>query len=360
MVKYILGIELKETKGGFFVRILKRAVILILILALTLSLLACTAEGGGEEIKAKNESIYGYFDTVSTIYDYTGSSDEDFSALVDRIEGELSRYHKLYDIYNSYEGITNIKDINDKAGEGPVKVSEEIIDLFLFARDMYNRTDGYVNIAMGSVLSLWHEYREEGVSTPPADKLLRASMHTDISDIIINEYNSTVEICDPEISIDVGAVAKGYATEKIAEMLLSEGKSGYVLDIGGNLRIVGQKPSGKAFRVGIRNPEKGSSAYATTLDVYTGSVVTSGIYERYYTVDGIDYHHIIDKNTFFPSTKYKSVSVITESSALADALSTAFFCMQEEDISAVIEEYMEEIKVIVVTPEGKIKTIEKE
>ena len=129
-------------------------------------------------------------------------------------------------IRDSYEGINNIKTINDNAGIKPVKVDKRIIDLIKFSKDMYEKTNGKTNIAFGAVLSIWHEYRTIGIEDPanaalPSEEELRiASEHTNIEDIVIDEEHSTVFLSDPLMRLDVGAVAKGYATEQVSNCLL--------------------------------------------------------------------------------------------------------------------------------------------
>ena len=163
------------------------------------------------------------------------------------------------------------------------------------------------------------------------DKLTEASAHTDIDCLVIDEISSTVTLTDPEMTLDVGAIAKGYATEMIAKALEAKGVNGYVLNVGGNVRVLGAKPSGEPFTVGIENPSDGDEPYLAYLSMSGGSLVTSGSYQRYYIVDGKRYHHIIDKDTLMPAEGFVSVSVLTPHSGMGDALSTALFCMSLED-----------------------------
>ena len=305
---------------------MKKAISALLLaavmLALPLSLISCDSS------EVHNRVFYEYFDTVTVVYDYTGGSLEDFDAVAEDIEDALREYHRLYDIYNEYDGFANLATVNRLAGDGPVKVDSKIIDMLLYAKEAYRLTGGAVNVAMGSVLSLWHEAREGGVSLPDSESLRLAAEHVSIDSLVINVTESTVEITDPEASLDVGAIAKGYATEKIAELLIARGISGYALDVGGNLRVVGTKPDGSGWTSGIKNPDLAASdPYVRVLTVSDSALVTSGVYERFFTVDGVKYHHIIDPETLMPGTRYLSVSVHAPSSALADALSTALFNM---------------------------------
>lgn len=314
---------------------------------LTVSLvLQCIGFGGcvTETVKY-SEYSFDYFDTVTTITGYA-KSQEAFDEIAGAALAELAEYHKLFTVYHRYDGMENLCTINElvDGAHRTVTVDERIIDMLLYAKDMYEKTDGTVNIAMGSVLSLWHEYRQEGINDPqaaklpPMEKLEEAAEHTDINDLIIDEEACTVTLADPAMKLDVGAVAKGYAVEMVAQSMEAQGVTGYVLNVGGNVRTIGTKGDGAKWLVGIENPEEDSeNAYLAYLELSGESLVTSGSYQRYYVVDGKRYHHIIDPETLLPSEGYVSVSVVCDSSADGDALSTALFCMDFEVGLALVE-----------------------
>lgn len=289
-----------------------------------------------EEKKQYKTYSYSYFDTVSTIIGYADSTEE-FGEITTGALALLGEYHKLFDIYNEYEGINNICTVN-KLIDGehiPVKVDQRIIDMLLYAKETYTLTQGNLNVAMGSVLSIWHDYRTAGIDLPseavlpPMELLTEAAEHTDINDLVIDEENGTVYLADPKMTLDVGAIAKGYAVEMVARQLEESGVTGFVLNIGGNIRAVGAKPDGSKWRTGIESPS--GDGYAEYVELAEETIVTSGSYQRYYLVQGKKYHHIIDKDTLMPATGFLSVSVICDDSGLGDALSTALFCMSLED-----------------------------
>jgi thiamine biosynthesis lipoprotein len=200
-----------------------------------------------------------------------------------------------------------------------------------------------MNVMMGSVLSLWHQCRElaaenpEQARLPNQAELERAGEHMSIEALELDHENMTVRISDPEASIDVGALGKGYATQKAADYLIKENAEGYVLNIGGNIRIIGTKPDGTGWLTGIRDPQGTEQDYCISLRLKNTACVTSGVYERYFTVDGVRYHHIIDKDTLYPATGFASLTVLTEDSGLADGLSTALFCMSYEEGKALVD-----------------------
>ncbi len=303
--------------------------ILSAVLAAAMIICAFSACGKKDTPERKSKTYFGYFDTSTVIYDFSGGSDEAFSANCVAFEAEIDLCHRLFDIYNSYEGLANIKTVNDSAGKEAVAVDIRIIDLLEFSKEMYEKTDGAVNIAMGAVLQIWHEYRERGVGVPTKEELAAAAEHCDITKIEINREKGTVRLTDPEMSLDVGAVAKGFAIDRAAGVLRFRGANSYAIDVGGNLYTIGTKPDGAPFNTGIQDPDGGD--YPAYIDVADGAVATSGDYQRFYTVGGVSYHHIINGETLHPSYYHRSVTVYSNSAALSDALSTALFNTQSYD-----------------------------
>ncbi len=332
-------------------KLFKAILCLCLIIGLLVSFASCS--GGNEP---RTAGYFTFFDTVTYVYSYAGDSQEDFEKRCDGVSEILGEYHRLFDIYHEYSGIKNLRTLNLNAGKEPLTVDQRLIEFLLYAKEMYYKTDGEMNIMMGSVLSLWHDCREQagkdkdGARIPSDQELLAASAYTDISFLEIDPENNTVFITNPNASIDVGALGKGYAVEKAAEYLKSIGAESYVLDVGGNLRIVGHKPDGSGWITGIKDPSSQGS-FALRLVLADVSCVTSGSYERFYTVDGKNYHHIIDKDTLMPAEHFSSVTVICEDSGLADALSTALFCMSYEQGLSLVGD-MEDVEVLWITADG--------
>lgn len=327
------------------------------------------------EIKGNNEyhsaTFVDVFDTVTTITAYTADASE-FAALSERIHNELMEYHKLFDIYHEYSGLYNActlnREISGKSGangndgetsadtgislrEVKKQIPEALYELLERNAEFYALTNGRVNIAMGPVLSIWHEAREYGIENPDkayvpgVSELAEAGKHCDFENIVLYD-DCCISVKDIMTSIDLGAVAKGFATEKVAQGLEKDGYTGILLNVGGNIRAVGAPPKG-SWNIGIENPatavgsgssstgagtaglsQTNESMYIDVVGISSQAVVTSGDYQRFYTVDGKRYSHIIDPETLFPADKVSSVTVICADSALADALSTALFIME--------------------------------
>ncbi len=332
-------------------------ILLISTLMCCLSFFSCTTPS-----KKYSNYTFDYFDTVTSVTGYS-QNQEAFDEVFDSIVVLLREYHQLFTIYDRYDGINNLKTVNELSNgvHKPVKVDRKIIDMLLFSKDMYEKTNGSVNVAMGSVLSIWHEYRQDGLNDPsiaklpPMDKLTEAAKHTDIEKLIIDEKNSTVFLSDPEMLLDVGAIAKGYAVEMVARSLIEKGVTGYVLNVGGNVRAIGLRGDNTPWVAGIDNPNGTENApYYATVGLENRSLVTSGSYQRYYTVEGKDYNHIIDAQTLMPSERYISVSILCESSAIADALSTALFCMSVEDGKRILSQF-DDTEAMWVSADGDIE-----
>lgn len=316
---------------------MKKSFCYLLILCLLLS--GCAGQSEPEK-KQYTATFLTLFDTVTSIVGRADSESE-FMETAQAIHDSLLEYHKLFDIYNEYDGLNNLKTINDHAGKEPVRVDARIVALLSDCKAYYEATGGVVNVAMGSVLQLWHEARNDGIDDPvnaylpDYDGLKAAAEHMDLSAVEIDEKASTVYITDPAVQLDVGAVAKGWSVQRVCE----EAPAGLLISVGGNVCATGPKDeTGTAWVVGIQNPDGGEN-YLHTLYLTMGSVVTSGDYQRAYMVDGEMYHHIIDPNTLFPSTLWRSVTIVCDDSGLADALSTALFLLPQEDGQQLLDQF---------------------
>ena len=310
----------------------------LIALALALGILLCGCTGSiAPEKKQYTATFLTLFDTVTSIVGFSDTK-EGFEAEAQKIHDELLKYHQLFDIYNDYDGIANLKSVNDQAGIAPVKVDKIIIDLLKDCKEYYALTGGKVNVAMGSVLKLWHDARNDGIRDPmnaylpKQEALEKAAAHTSIDAIVIDEGASTVYISDPNVRLDVGAVAKGWATQRVAETA----PTGMLISVGGNVCATGPKIGDAPWIIGVQH-YNGSGENLHTIYVTGGSVVTSGDYQRTYTVDGMRYHHIIDPNTLMPSAYFRSVTILCSDSGLADALSTALFVLPLEEGKALAE-----------------------
>jgi len=275
-----------------------------------------------------NKKMYSntmfYMDTFIEVKLY-GVDKKEGTKLLNNVKEIYKEYHELTDRYNSYDGVINLYYLNNE-----LKVNEEVLidtklsELINYGISMYDKTEGYLNIAMGNVIDVWKKYREDGKSVPKTYELM--DMNINIKDI---NLDGNKFIKNSEVKLDLGAYAKGYVTEKVGEYLEGEGCTKYLINAGGNVKVGESYKIGK-YNVGLEEPFNTSNIYKT-LSVENTSIVTSGSYQRYYEVDGEIYNHIINPKTLFPDNYTKSVTVITEDSGYADILSTYLFMLPIED-----------------------------
>ena len=290
--------------------------------------------------------FYDTFDTVVHIAIYT----DDDSFAKENLVYAKERYeelHKLFDNYKTYPDLVNVKTINDNAGIKPVTVDDALFQLIKSSIDDYNNISHNTNIALGPVTKLWNEYRElyeggktkeevialKGEALPSDEELEKLRPLVNIDKIKLDDEKQTVSL-EKGMELDLGATAKGFATELVAKELEDRGVKSCVISAGGNVRIIGKPTDGRDnFRIGIQDPEFESSDHVlVTLNVANTSIVTSGDYQRYFDLDGVRYCHIIDPDTLKPAHEIKSATVIKEDSGLCDFLSTAAFNSTDDEI----------------------------
>ena len=339
----------------------------LLAAVLSLSLLAgCKPK---KELTRYTTIFYDVFDTVTQVIAYC-ESEEEFNTQMQALHQDLIAYNQLYDIYNDYAGVVNVKTINDNAGKAPVQVDDRILSMLELARQMYDLTGGKINIAMGSVLGIWHDHREAAEkdasdadnTLPTQEELEAAAQHCDINGLVIDEDAKTVYLSDPEMSLDVGSVGKGYAVEMVCRAAEARGLTSALVSVGGNLRAIGTKPDGSQWTGGVENPWNASEVYTNTSSIFGSPInmsdlalVTSGDYQRYFVVDGKRYHHIIDPDTLWPAAYYNGVTVLCPDSGMADCLTTALFCMPLEEGQKLVES-LDDVEAMWCTPDKQATT----
>lgn len=311
------------------------------ILVSLLLLAACSPQAEEQEYQRYSTYYLDIFDTVIQVIGYTSSEDE-FFEYADEIEKRFQEFHKLYDKYNEYEGINNVRTINKNAGAEPVKVDQEIIDLILFSKEWHGRTYGKMNIAVGSMIEIWDESMEqarenpEQAELPSMEKLQTASLHGNIDDIIVDQEAMTVFLADENMSLDFGGVAKGFAAEIVGKEMIEKGFTSGAIIAGGNWKVLGkpQDPDRQHWSVGIQNPDNPQASDETGIleIVYIDdkSLDTSGNYQRYVMIGDLRVHHIIDPETLMPGNYQRGVTVLADHAGVAEYLATELFLLTYE------------------------------
>jgi len=269
-----------------------------------------------------------YLESNSTV-----DSDEVFS----HIQQILAYYTIMSDKYKDYDGMMNVHEINNQAGN-TVTVHEDLFELIEFTLEHQSDVNNLFNAALGPVLQVWHDYRDNcnlnSVCGVPSEATLNAAnVNTDPTKVILDKENLTLTM-EAGMSLDLGGVSKGFVSKKINEYLDSLDIHGYLLNNGeSNISVGGEHPvrENKKFVIAITDPTYATQYYATIYLEDGEQLVTSGDYQKYFTVDGTRYHHIIHPTTLMPETYSRSVSIVTSDPALADLYSTAIFNMTLEE-----------------------------
>ena len=282
-----------------------------------------------------------FFDTVITITLYDteniGSKgcDEILSScfsLCETYEKMLSRTVKGSDIWN----------INHAAGT-PVTVHPETARLLKKSLYFCAQTDGLVDITIAPVSDLWNFSSNNLLEMQPHDipshtRLQSLLSHVDYHAVHVD--GNLVTLADPEASIDLGCIAKGYIADQLKAHLISQGITSALINLGGNIQTIGSKPDGSAYMLGIQKPFDTAGTLIATLPVTDASLVSSGIYERYFKAEDILYHHLLNSKTGMPvENELLGVTILADSSADADVLSTAAFLLGLDEGMEYIESF---------------------
>jgi len=341
---------------------MKRAAVCLMICAV-LALTSCQVE------KPKTRRSYTFYDTFDTFVVLTAytASDAAFDEAAALCESEFRRYHELFDPYNHSDRVNNIYNLNAGAWKAPMPVDKELMELLVKCRDLQKQLPGGVNIAMGRMLRLWHDARSDAeydpfnAYVPAMEKLQQAAQHSNIDDLVLDEENLTVFYRDEQLRLELGAVAKGFAAEKVGRKM-AELLPHFSLNAGGNI-VTGKAPGGTTghWKAGIQNPDmpifSDEETQLCTIWLEDQSLVTSGDYQRYYYVGEERYHHIIDEKTCMPAQSVRAVSVLARESMMADYLSTTAFVLPYEESRAMIDA-LPGVEALWVLPDGSLKMTE--
>ncbi|MDE6202263.1 MAG: FAD:protein FMN transferase, partial [Lachnospiraceae bacterium] len=262
-----------------------------------------------------------YFDTVITVTVYDHGSEE----LLDQCMELASYYENLLSPYIEGSDIWNVNHNNGSF----VTVDEETLSLLKTALSYAELSDGLVDPSIGTLSQLWNFGSDNQKIVPEKKQIDEALAYVDYGALEIR--NGQVMITKPGVQIDLGFIAKGFIGDRMKEFLSSKGVASALINLGGNVVILGSKPDGSPFRIGIQEPFAPSGICALTLDLSDISAVSSGNYERYFEKDGILYHHILSTETGYPAqSSLTQVTILSPSSVDGDALSTLCYILGYE------------------------------
>lgn len=350
-----------------------------------------------KKTKEYSKNYFNYFDTISILQIYSDKSNDEINELFKQIEDILDRENKLFDNFRAYDGLVNLYTLNQEASKSAVKVDEELFNIIKLSKELAEISNNSFTPMIGTYSSIWQKYykltetadnktiinNKETISNYFAE-ISEARLKPellDLNNLILDDKDFSIHFKVPGIKLDLGAVAKGYVAEKISALLKKNNIESAIINLGGNVKIIGQKSDGKMFQVGINNPylrlaqgshksskeseliEKYFPDYSKFIDrpnhedlvneaAYlhkvvcsdNQSVVSSGIYERFFFVNEERYSHLINPLNGKSTNKYLAISLVCDNSFLADAMSTALFNLSIDKGKNLIHKLNEKMK----------------
>lgn len=258
-----------------------------------------------------------FFDTVITIHIYDKNSEEILESCIKKCEEYEEKFSR------TLEG-SEIYRLNH-AGGAAMELSDDTVELIQLGLKYSELSQGRFDITVAPLSSLW-DFKNNTGTIPSEESISEALPLIDYRNVRVE--GNTVQLLNPNASIDLGGVAKGYIADKLKSYMKEQGVSHALIDLGGNVLAIGSKPDGSAYNIGIQKPFAETGEAISSVKIKDQAVVTSGNYQRYFEVDGKIYHHILDPKTGYPYDNHlQSVTVICDSSSDADGLSTTLFSM---------------------------------
>lgn len=314
---------------------MKKQICIMMMLLLVVAGCSTRADSSGDSSSLVNnpysetEFLLG---TVVTIKIY----DEDKEAVLDKV---FQRIEELEQQMTANKSGSEVAEINEQAGNEPVEVSDDVWQVIEKGKYYSELADGSFDIAVGPLTSLWNIGMEDA-RKPSQDEIDAILPLINYEKVELNEAEQTVMLKEADMRLDLGAIAKGYIADEILELLKEEGVTTAVIDLGGNIYVMGNQTSGNPWVVGVQNPFLGKGETVGRLTASDQSIVTSGIYERYLEVDGETYHHLLNPKTGYPfEGELASVSVVSDHSIDGDGLSTLLFSKGLEEGIEFIQDF---------------------
>ena len=316
---------------------MKKLLIIISLIAFS------TSAEAGEGIFRKSKNLMG------TEMEITAASADEKKAYT-AIEAAFAEIRRIEELMSTYISESQISKINSAAGKKPVKVDEELVRLIKRAIEYAEMTEGGFNIAVGPLIKIWKV--KEGGNIPSNDEIRKAKEMINYKYIVVDEKKKVVFLKKKGMSIDLGGIAKGYASDRAEIVLKKNGIASGIVAVAGDINAFGKKADGNKWRVGIQHPRK-KDAFLGIIELEDEAVSTSGDYERFFIKDGKRYHHIIDPKTGEPAGKCQSVTIVAKEATATDALSTGIFVIGPEKGMELIER-LPDVEGIIIDAKGNI------
>ncbi len=326
-------------------------------LLLCICIFLITLSGGCSANNASVSKSGFYFDTIIKITLY-GTNDTNL------IDGCFKLAEKYENMFSNTIPESDISKINENAGEY-IEVSDETVTLIQKGIEYGRISNGKFDITLGKLTDLWDfsnisknlsddDNKAEASVLPSPVEIEECLSHISYENIQID--GNSIMLADPDAKLDLGGIAKGYIADKMKEYLLSEGVTAGIINLGGNILTLGEKANGSSYQIGIQKPFAEDNTAIAKLSLSDYSIVSSGVYERFYQINGKLYHHILNPKTGYPvENNLYGVTIISKDSADGDALSTACFALGLEEGMALVES-LEDVEAVFITDEYEMVT----
>lgn len=323
---------------------MKKIFKLLPIFILVFNLMAC----GNDKITPISLTNY-CFDTAITITLYDYESTQNATELINECFEMCNNYDKMFSRTNQE---SDVYKLNHSQGETS-SVDYEVAKLISEASKYSNLSNGAFDITIAPLTSLWDIKNNPG-NIPDTEKINLLLKRVNYKNVGILETGNKISLSG-NAEIDLGAIAKGYVADRLKDFLKDSGIKSAIIDLGGNILTIGSKPDDTDFIIGIKKPfSENGTEYAAKIDINNQSVVTSGIYERYFEKNGKIYHHILDPKTGYPvDNNLYSVTIISKTSIECDALSTTTFALGLEEGLSLINS-LNNTEAVFITDENEI------
>ncbi|WP_025728842.1 FAD:protein FMN transferase [Atopobacter phocae] len=278
-------------------------------------------------------------------------------------DGQEKVMEEAFDLVRHFDDIwspngtkSEVKQINQAAGDHPVKVSKDTIDVLLDGQPYEEKSQGYFDLTVDPIVRLW-QIGTDQARVPEESEIKAALPLIDYQQIEIKPDEQTVYLPQKGMGVQIGSIAKGYIADRLKELFESKGITTAIINLGGNVVVMGQSPSREdGWNVGVQDPDETRGEVVGSVIIKDSSIVTSGIYERFFEQDGKMYHHILNPKTGYPvDNDISGVSVFTKESVDGDALSTTLFALGVKDGLALIES-LDEVEAVFVLKDHRVIT----
>jgi thiamine biosynthesis lipoprotein len=306
------------------------------------ALLAVMSPARAEWVRRVTDGIMGTRITVELWADDAGKAQQAIDAVLDEMR-------HIDDTMSTYKPTSEVSQVNAKAADGPMRITKELFDLLITAKEYSVITDGAFDITYASVGYLY-DFRNH--VRPDETQIAKALPAVNYEHVILEPKNQTVQFSQKGVRIDLGGIAKGYSVDRGIEVLKNLGYTRAYVGAGGDSRIIGDR-FGKPWVVGIRDPRKGEGNVIARIPLVNAAISTSGDYERFFEENGVRYHHIIDPKTGHSASKVRSATVIGPYATRTDGLSKTAFVLGPEAAMDIYNR-LDDIDAIIVKLDGSV------